>query len=116
MSGRTFECSACGASVPYGRLSCPECGELLASVAGGRRTEVDIEPSTRSAEVLDAAEAVEAPEVAEVAEAYEADEPPEADDAAIPAPLTAPGPATLGVPPDLPGTYLPPAAGAYVPP
>jgi hypothetical protein len=31
-------CGECGNVVPYGRLSCPECGELLASVAGaGRR-------------------------------------------------------------------------------
>ncbi len=31
-------CGECGNVVPFGRLSCPECGELLASVAGaGRR-------------------------------------------------------------------------------
>lgn len=34
---QSIVCTACGAAVPYGRLSCPECGELLASVAGGRR-------------------------------------------------------------------------------
>jgi hypothetical protein len=34
MATTSIECSACGAAVPYGRLSCPECGELLASVAG----------------------------------------------------------------------------------
>ena len=35
----SIACNGCGAPVPYGRLSCPECGELLASVAGvGRRT------------------------------------------------------------------------------
>jgi hypothetical protein len=37
MTTQTIGCSACGAVVPYGRLSCPECGELLASVAGARR-------------------------------------------------------------------------------
>lgn len=37
MALRTIECSACGTAVPYGRLSCPECGELLASVAGAAR-------------------------------------------------------------------------------
>ena len=37
MALRTIECSACGMAVPYGRLSCPECGELLASVAGATR-------------------------------------------------------------------------------
>ena len=30
-------CGSCAATVPYGRLSCPSCGELLASVAGARR-------------------------------------------------------------------------------
>jgi hypothetical protein len=37
MTTQTIACSACGADVPYGRLSCPSCGELLASVAGARR-------------------------------------------------------------------------------
>ncbi|MEO6206907.1 MAG: hypothetical protein ABIP77_02985 [Candidatus Limnocylindrales bacterium] len=37
MALRTIECSACGTAVPYGRLSCPECGQLLASVAGSAR-------------------------------------------------------------------------------
>lgn len=32
-------CGGCGTAVTYGRLSCPECGELLATVAGiGRRS------------------------------------------------------------------------------
>jgi hypothetical protein len=38
MTSTSIVCVACGADVAYGRLSCPECGELLASVAGGRRT------------------------------------------------------------------------------
>lgn len=37
---QSIECSACGATVPYGRLSCAECGEMLASVAGARRGEI----------------------------------------------------------------------------
>ena len=37
MTTETIVCGACAAAVPYGRLSCPACGELLASVAGGRR-------------------------------------------------------------------------------
>ena len=36
MMTKTFECIECGASAPYGRLSCPSCGALLASVTGGR--------------------------------------------------------------------------------
>lgn len=34
MAMRTIDCPDCGASVPYGRLSCPACGGLVASVAG----------------------------------------------------------------------------------
>ncbi len=34
MTARTIDCAECGASVAYGRLSCPECGALLASLAG----------------------------------------------------------------------------------
>jgi hypothetical protein len=45
MMTKTFECIECGASAPYGRLSCPSCGALLASVTGGRG------PAVRVAEV-----------------------------------------------------------------
>lgn len=37
MTAQSIVCGACAAAVPYGRLSCPACGELLASVAGGSR-------------------------------------------------------------------------------
>ena len=37
MSSKAIVCAACNAAVPYGRLSCPACGELLASVAGAPR-------------------------------------------------------------------------------
>jgi len=37
MSSQSIVCVSCGAPVPYGRLSCPACGELLASVAGAPR-------------------------------------------------------------------------------
>ena len=37
MSPQSIVCTTCDAAVPYGRLSCPECGELLASVAGAAR-------------------------------------------------------------------------------
>src|SRR6266550_1266825 len=36
MATTTIVCNACGAGVPNGRLSCPACGELLASVTGTR--------------------------------------------------------------------------------
>ena len=35
---RSIACTACGADVPQGRLSCPSCGELLASVSGSMRS------------------------------------------------------------------------------
>lgn len=38
MSPQSIVCATCNASVPYGRLSCPSCGELLASVAGAARS------------------------------------------------------------------------------
>jgi hypothetical protein len=40
MTTKTIDCIDCGQSVPYGRLSCPACGALLASVAGALRSPV----------------------------------------------------------------------------
>jgi hypothetical protein len=40
MSSQSIVCATCDAAVPYGRLSCPSCGELLASVAGAARPAV----------------------------------------------------------------------------
>jgi hypothetical protein len=37
MTTESIVCGTCAAAVPYGRLSCQSCGELLASVSGGRR-------------------------------------------------------------------------------
>jgi hypothetical protein len=39
-------CPECSATVPYGRLSCPTCGTLLASVAGSTRR-VSVRPNGR---------------------------------------------------------------------
>lgn len=36
MTAQSLVCATCAAAVPYGRLSCPACGELLASVSGRR--------------------------------------------------------------------------------
>jgi hypothetical protein len=47
MTERAIVCPGCGEAVPYGRLSCPECGTLLASVAGGVR------PTVRTADAPD---------------------------------------------------------------
>ena len=56
MTTKTIVCADCGAAVPYGRLSCPACGALLASVAGGprRRSRIaDAPASGRRAAVAD---------------------------------------------------------------
>lgn len=45
MSSKAIVCTSCSASVPYGRLSCPACGELLASVAGAVRSAVAVAPT-----------------------------------------------------------------------
>lgn len=37
MTAQAIVCGTCAAAVPQGRLSCPSCGELLASVARGGR-------------------------------------------------------------------------------
>ena len=39
MTTKTIECVECGERVPYGRLSCPSCGELLAAVSRSPRTD-----------------------------------------------------------------------------
>lgn len=49
MTVRSIGCAACGADVPPGRLSCPACGELLASVSGGVRSPVGDGPEPRPA-------------------------------------------------------------------
>ncbi len=38
MKFQVIDCVGCGEAVPYGRLSCPACGAVLASMAGGIRT------------------------------------------------------------------------------
>src|SRR4029079_3538765 len=45
MTAHSSVCGACAAEVPYGRLSCPSCGELLASVAGSRRDAASVATS-----------------------------------------------------------------------
>ena len=45
MTAQSIVCGACSAEVPNGRLSCPSCGELLASVAGSRRATASVAAS-----------------------------------------------------------------------
>jgi hypothetical protein len=68
MSSKAIVCTACGAPVSYGRLSCPACGELLASVAGAARRAVATAPTKRAARATRATPSVLV-EVAPVVEA-----------------------------------------------
>lgn len=43
-TARSIVCDSCGSDVPTGRLSCPACGDLLASVAGGSRRATVLHP------------------------------------------------------------------------
>ena len=87
---KTIGCVECGEAVPYGRLSCPVCGALLASVAGARRGFVRIDENmvepgfSRDPEpaealmavaVADAPAVTEAPVAMAVTEAVVADAP-----------------------------------------
>ena len=76
MTTKTIECIECGESVPYGRLSCPSCGMLLASVSGQR---------ARAVEITEVPAAVEPTpdDDAPLSLAVE-DEPPAVDAAAVP--------------------------------
>ncbi len=78
MTTKTIECIDCGESVPYGRLSCPACGTLLASVAGALRAPIRVIEADESPEP----EALEEPKLAEAPEAEEgpaAEPTPDAD-------------------------------------
>ena len=48
MATRTIECGECGESVPYGRLSCPACGALLAAVTRASSTNGASPTATRA--------------------------------------------------------------------
>jgi hypothetical protein len=52
MTTQAIVCGACAAEVPHGRLSCPSCGELLASVVGGRRGSHNGTSSTATPETV----------------------------------------------------------------
>jgi hypothetical protein len=63
MTTQSIVCGACSASVPYGRLSCPSCGELLASVAGARRGAAASIASARKASKASTASTASLPDV-----------------------------------------------------
>ena len=66
MMSKTFDCAECGASAPYGRLSCPSCGALLASVTGAlrpalRAAPVETQPKSEPIAVAASVAVAEAP-------------------------------------------------------
>ncbi len=90
MAVRTIGCGSCGAVVPYGRLSCPECGELLASVAGSiRHTSVETLP-----DVPDDDAPIGQEPALEPVDALEPDDAPPPVVAAAPEPSPAPAAST----------------------
>ena len=79
MTTKTIECIDCGETVPYGRLSCPACGALLASVAGALRAPIRVMDAVESPEPEPAAEPETEPEAVAEPEPEPVDEPePEA--------------------------------------
>ena len=60
MSSQSIVCGTCGAAVPYGRLSCPACGELLASVVGAARRPVAVQRAPKRASRTSKASAADA--------------------------------------------------------
>lgn len=111
MALRTIECSACGTAVPYGRLSCPECGELLASVAGSARNLTSVSVVDEAAEADDGAMLSSASEPGSI----EADDLVEAveSESIVPEPPTREPEPTASEPP--PGSYVPPAPAPLQP-
>ena len=91
MATRSTVCPACSTAVPRGRLACPSCGFLLASVAGRRRAPASASgPATTTAAPTDAGQ-TEVP-----------------TEAPTEAPTVVQEPGT--------GVDVPSAAGAYIPP
>lgn len=52
MTAQSIVCGACAAEVPNGRLSCPSCGELLASVAGAHRATAPVAASIAASKAV----------------------------------------------------------------
>jgi hypothetical protein len=121
MTERAIVCPGCGEAVPYGRLSCPECGTLLASVAGGVR------PTVRTSDAPDPdAAAASSGDGAESALDPAADEPPpeparlraarKSASAAVAGAYVPPGTTPPPAPPLAPVTSGRVGAGALPPP
>jgi hypothetical protein len=103
MATRTVVCPECAEPVPYGRLACPSCGALLASVAGvARRTEPVAAPEPSEEPLLEPDDEDASPE-RPMADTSLPDEPelPEVPELEPPRVVAAPSPQAWPVPADV---------------
>jgi len=105
MSPQSIVCTTCDATVPYGRLSCPACGELLASVAGAARPAKTRATTARAAKGR-TSERAAAAVLIDVRPPTTVSAPPEAAFAAQDEPAATHAPAGLA-PDDTPAAYEP---------
>ena len=98
MTTKTIDCVDCGESVPYGRLSCPACGALLASVAGALRAPLRVVEAAESPDSEPEAAAEPELEAAPVAEPEPIAATAEPAPVAEPAPIAEPEPAPIAEP------------------
>ena len=135
MATTAIVCTDCEAAVPYGRLSCPSCGNLLAAVVGGTpRATVVVEPEAFEPEPEEALEHEPHPEPLDQSVDQAPQWPPPLDDeadadprmtlswpdpepppaAAVASPDPEPerwGPVVAETPDPPLGSYVPPTAG-----
>jgi hypothetical protein len=79
MTTTSIVCGTCAAPVSYGRLSCPSCGALLASVSGARRTPASVASSTTATSLPDVLYDVDSAPTGDVVEGQLALDDPEAE-------------------------------------
>jgi hypothetical protein len=90
MASQSIVCASCRATVPYGRLSCPSCGELLASVAGAARRVPAERPAKRTTRAERVASTTAAPRASRSAPSVLVDVAPPAVAVATAEPIVAP--------------------------
>jgi hypothetical protein len=106
MASQSIVCASCRATVPYGRLSCPSCGELLASVAGAARRVPAERPAKRTARASRQASTTAAPRATRSAPSVLVDVAPPATAVATAEPVEAPSTDGAGWDaPEPPGTF-----------
>ena len=111
MSSQSIVCGTCGAAVPYGRLSCPACGELLASVVGAARRPVAVQRAPkRASRTSRASAAADATPAGTSSVATAPPAPATAEPAMADMPVSPPASTTPSVLVDVPDRATPPTA------